>query len=33
MADLSYLDKIVLFMHNKCSHADIAQNSVNRYYN
>ena len=30
MADQSYLVKIVLIMHNKCSHADIAHNSVNR---
>ena len=27
--DQSYLAKIVLIMHNKCSQADLAQNSVN----
>ena len=30
MADESYLVKIVLIMHNKCSRADIAHNFVNR---
>ena len=29
-ADQSYLDKIVIIMHNKCSQADIANKSVNR---
>ena len=28
-ADQSYLVKLVLIMHNKCSQADIAHNSVN----
>ena len=28
----SYLIKIVLIVHNKCSHADIAHNSVNHSY-
>ena len=30
MADQSYLVKIVLIIHNKCSQADIAHNTVNR---
>ena len=30
MADQSYLAKIVLIVHNKCSQADIAHNYVNR---
>ena len=33
MADQSYLDKIILTMHNKCSDADIAGNSVNHSNN
>ena len=30
MADQSFLVKLVLIMHNKCSQAHIAHNSVNR---
>ena len=30
IADQSYLVKIVLILHHKCSQADIAHNSVNR---
>ena len=30
MSDRSYLVKIVFIMHNKCSQADIAHNTVNR---
>ena len=30
MADQSYLVKIVVIIHNECSHADIAHHYVNR---
>ena len=33
MADQSYLVKIVIIMHNKCSQADIVHKSVNRSNN
>ena len=33
MADQSHLVKIVVIMHNKCSQADTAHNSVKRSHN